>query len=97
MAGIPIALPRVLVDAVAAGGGSLAWIDDGGALRSGPESAGALPGPACYGRGGERPTVTDAHVVLGTIGEGAWSGGVQISRARAAAAIASIHLPRVGG
>ena len=87
VAGIPIALPRVLVDAVAAGGGSLAWIDEGGALRSGPESAGALPGPACYGRGGERPTVTDAHVVLGTIREGAWSGGVQISRDRAATSI----------
>ena len=90
VAGIPIALPRVLVDAVAAGGGSLAWIDDGGALRSGPESAGALPGPACYGRGGERPTVTDAHVVLGTIAEGAWSGGVRISRERAEASIAPL-------
>jgi N-methylhydantoinase A len=87
VAGVPIALPRVLVEAVAAGGGSVAWRDDGGALRAGPESAGASPGPAAYGRGGDRPTVTDAHVVLGTIAEGAWSGGVQISRALAAHAV----------
>lgn len=93
VAGIPIALPRVLVEAVAAGGGSLAWLDDGGALRAGPESAGASPGPAAYGRGGEHATVTDAHVVLGTIVAGAWSGGVRISRDLAAAAIARIAEP----
>ncbi|MBL0938044.1 MAG: hydantoinase/oxoprolinase family protein [Gemmatimonadaceae bacterium] len=88
--GVPIALPRVLVEAVAAGGGSIAWLDDGGALRTGPESAGADPGPAAYGRGGVRPTVTDAHVVCGTIRAGAWSGGVTIDHARAAAAIEPI-------
>lgn len=93
VAGIPIALPRVLVEAVAAGGGSLAWLDDGGALRAGPESAGAMPGPAAYDRGGVRPTVTDAHVVLGTIAAGEWSGGVRISRDNAVAAVATIAGP----
>jgi len=91
--GVPIALPRVLVEAVAAGGGSLAWLDDGGALRAGPESAGAVPGPAAYGRGGTRATVTDAHVVLGTIASGAWSGGVTIDAARATAAVAALATP----
>jgi len=93
VAGIPIALPRVLVEAVAAGGGSIAWLDDGGALRAGPESAGASPGPAAYDRGGTRPTVTDAHVVLGTIAAGEWSGGVRISRERAVAAVATVAAP----
>lgn len=93
VAGIPIALPRVLVEAVAAGGGSIAWLDDGGALRAGPESAGASPGPAAYDRGGERPTVTDAHVVLGTIAAGEWSGGVRISRERAVAAVMRVSAP----
>ena len=63
--GIPLALPGVLIETVSAGGGSIARLDEGGALRVGPESAGAVPGPACYGRGGERPTVTDACVALG--------------------------------
>lgn len=93
VAGIPIALPRVLVEAVAAGGGSIAWLDDGGALRVGPESAGAMPGPAAYARGGERPTVTDAHVVLGTISADAWSGGVRISREHAHRAMMTIAVP----
>ena len=93
VAGIPIALPRVLVEAVAAGGGSLAWLDDGGALRAGPESAGAAPGPAAYDRGGVRPTVTDAHVVLGTIAAGEWSGGVRIRRELAEAAVSTVAAP----
>ena len=63
--GYPVALPMVSIHTIGAGGGSIAWIDRGGALRVGPQSAGADPGPACYGRGGDRPTVTDAHVVLG--------------------------------
>ncbi len=63
----PVATPTVDVHTVGAGGGSIAWIDDGGALRVGPRSAGADPGPVCYGRGGERPTTTDAHCVLGRI------------------------------
>ena len=93
VAGVPIALPRVLVEAVAAGGGSIAWLDDGGALRTGPMSAGASPGPAAYGRGGVRPTVTDAHVVLGTIAPGEWSGGVTISLEWARAAVDTIAMP----
>jgi len=63
--GHPVALPMVEIHTIGAGGGSVGWIDPGGALRVGPQSAGADPGPAAYGRGGERPTVTDAHVVLG--------------------------------
>jgi N-methylhydantoinase A len=89
VAGVPIALPRVLIDTVAAGGGSIIHIDAGGALQVGPRSAGAVPGPAAFGRG-ERPTLTDAHVVLGHIAEGEWSGGVHVSRARAAAALQPI-------
>ena len=87
VAGVPIALPRVLVEPVAAGGGSIGWIDEGGALRAGPHSAGAVPGPAAYDRGGLEPTVTDAHVVLGHVPEGEWSGGVRISGERARSAM----------
>jgi len=61
----PVALPMVDIHTIGAGGGSIAWIDRGGALRVGPQSAGAFPGPACYDRGGLEPTVTDAHLVLG--------------------------------
>jgi N-methylhydantoinase A len=68
--GVPLALPAVLIETVSAGGGSIARLDEGGALRVGPESAGAVPGPACYGRGGERPTVTDACVALGWLDAG---------------------------
>ena len=63
--GRALALPMVDVHTVGAGGGSIAWRDAGGALRVGPRSAGADPGPACYGRGGELPTVTDADLLLG--------------------------------
>jgi N-methylhydantoinase A len=66
--GLPIALPSLDIHTLGAGGGSIAWIDRGGALRVGPRSAGAMPGPACYGRGGDQPTVTDANVVLGRLG-----------------------------
>lgn len=68
-------LPSVGVHTVGAGGGSIAWIDPGGALRVGPRSAGAVPGPACYGGGGTAPTVTDANVVLGRIAPDAKLGG----------------------
>jgi N-methylhydantoinase A/oxoprolinase/acetone carboxylase beta subunit len=78
VAGVPIALPRVLVETVSAGGGSIAWIDDGGAVRVGPRSAGVSPGPAAFARGGTLPTVTDAHVVLGHIGAPRLSGGVRL-------------------
>ena len=67
VAGFPIRLPALDVHTVGAGGGSIARIDAGGALLVGPRSAGAVPGPACYGRGGEEPTVTDADLVLGRI------------------------------
>jgi N-methylhydantoinase A len=67
VAGYPCRLPAVAIHTVGAGGGSMAWMDAGGALRVGPKSAGADPGPACYGRGGRDATVTDAHVVLGRI------------------------------
>jgi N-methylhydantoinase A len=66
--GRPLALPMVDIHTVGAGGGSIAWRDPGGALRVGPQSAGAEPGPACYGRGGTEPTVTDANLVLGHLG-----------------------------
>jgi N-methylhydantoinase A len=65
--GLPLRLPMVDLQTVGAGGGSIVWHDRGGALRVGPESAGADPGPACYGRGGTRPTVTDANLLLGRL------------------------------
>ncbi len=65
--GRPISLPALDIHTVGAGGGSIAWRDDGGALRVGPRSAGATPGPACYGRGGTQPTVTDADLLLGRL------------------------------
>ncbi len=65
--GIPIAVPMVDVRSVGAGGGSIGWLDPAGLLRVGPQSAGSEPGPACYGRGGEAPTVTDANLVLGRL------------------------------
>ncbi|MDB4900139.1 MAG: Hydantoinase/oxoprolinase [Gemmatimonadetes bacterium] len=90
VAGVPIALPRVLVETVSAGGGSIGWIDDGGALRVGPRSAGAVPGPAAFGRGGLQPTVTDAHVLLGHITARTLSGGVTLDVDAARAAIATL-------
>ena len=68
--GHPVHVPMVAVETVGAGGGSIGWVDDGDALRVGPRSAGAQPGPACYDRGGERPTVTDAALLLGYLGAG---------------------------
>lgn len=73
--GFPIRVPMVDVNPVGAGGGSLAWIDDAGGLRVGPRSAGSEPGPACYGRGGEEATVTDASVVLGYVDPEYFAGG----------------------
>lgn len=72
--GLPLLLPLVEIHTIGAGGGSLAWLE-AGALRVGPQSAGADPGPACYGRGGTRPTVTDANLFLGRIGTDARLGG----------------------
>lgn len=65
--GLPVRTPVLDIATVGAGGGSIVWMDDGGMLRVGPRSAGATPGPVCYGKGGTQPTVTDAHVVCGTI------------------------------
>ena len=73
--GLPVKTPVIDIVTVGAGGGSLAWVDDGGLLRVGPQSAGAAPGPACYGRGGDRPTVTDAHLLRGTLRPDAFLGG----------------------
>jgi N-methylhydantoinase A len=88
VAGVPIRFPMVDVHTIGAGGGSIAWLDEGGALRVGPRSAGARPGPACYGRGGDAPTVTDANLVLGYLGDGAVLGGeVVLDRALAEAAL----------
>ena len=91
VAGVPIKLPMVDVHTVSAGGGSIARADSGGALRVGPESAGAEPGPAGYGLGGEQPTVTDANLFLGYLADGAELGGeVTLDRSLAEAALASV-------
>ena len=79
--GLPFAVTTTDIHTIGAGGGSLAWRDDGGALRVGPRSAGADPGPACYGQGGTRPTVTDANVVLGRLDAGVRLGGMLPLRA----------------
>jgi N-methylhydantoinase A len=79
--GRALALPMVDVHTIGAGGGSVAWRDAGGALRVGPRSAGAEPGPACYGRGGEEPTVTDANLLLGYLdSDSPLAGGVKLDR-----------------
>jgi N-methylhydantoinase A len=80
--GLPIRLPTVDIHTVGAGGGSIVWRDAGGALRVGPQSAGANPGPACYGRGGTDATVTDANLLLGRLPE-TLAGGVELDRAAA--------------
>jgi N-methylhydantoinase A len=86
--GRPLALPMLDVHTVGAGGGSIAWRDAGGALRVGPRSAGAEPGPACYGRGGTEPTVTDANLLLGRLpGGGELAGGVRLDVGAARAAV----------
>ena len=84
--GYPITVPAIDVAEVGAGGGSIVWLDSGGSLRVGPQSAGAAPGPVCYGAGGERPTVTDANLVLGYLNPTRIAGGaieVQPEPARA--------------
>jgi N-methylhydantoinase A len=87
--GFPVRLPSVDIQTVGAGGGSIAWRDEGGALRVGPESAGADPGPACYGHGGTRPTVTDANLVLGRLPE-ELAGGVRLDRRAAEQALGDL-------
>ncbi|MFD1707881.1 hydantoinase/oxoprolinase family protein [Siminovitchia sediminis] len=73
--GVPIQVPMIDIRTIGAGGGSMAWIDKGGMLNVGPESAGADPGPVCYGRGGENPTVTDANLILGRLSPDNFLGG----------------------
>ena len=91
IAGRPLALPMVAVHTVGAGGGSVGWRDAGGALRVGPRSAGADPGPACYGRGGSEPTVTDANLLLGYLpDDAALAGDVKLDREAAQRAIAAL-------
>jgi N-methylhydantoinase A len=91
VAGLPVRLPMVDIHTVSAGGGSIAWVDSGGALRVGPQSAGADPGPASYGRGGEQPTVTDANLVLGRLpGESPIAAGLRLDVDAARAALESL-------
>jgi N-methylhydantoinase A len=89
--GRALALPMVDVHTVGAGGGSIAWRDSGGALRVGPRSAGADPGPACYGRGGDEPTVTDANLLLGYLDASSpLAGGVELDREAAEQAVSAL-------
>ena len=89
--GLPIQIPMIDIRTMGAGGGSLAWIDKGGMLRMGPESAGANPGPACYGLGGTQATATDANLVLGRINPANFLGGAMaLDSDAAAAAIAKV-------
>jgi N-methylhydantoinase A len=87
--GLPVRLPTLAVHTVGAGGGSLVSLDSGGALHVGPESAGADPGPACYGRGGERPTVTDANLLLGRLPP-VLPGGIELDGEAAERALADL-------
>jgi N-methylhydantoinase A len=89
VAGFPIQVPMVDIHTVGAGGGSIAWRDAGGALRVGPRSAGANPGPACYGRGGTEPTVTDANLCLGRL-PAELPGGLELDRNAARNALGAV-------
>lgn len=87
VAGLPVLAPMIDIDAIGAGGGSIAYIDKGGAFKVGPRSAGAVPGPACYGNGGTEPTVTDAQIALGRLDEDQFLGGdlsIDANKARSA-------------
>ncbi len=90
---LPVSAPSVDLRTVGAGGGSIAWIDPGGMLRVGPQSAGAAPGPVCYGQGGEQVTVTDANLVLGRLDPGFFLGGEM----RLDAAAAHRRMEELGG
>jgi N-methylhydantoinase A len=85
--GYPVKVPVVDLAEVGAGGGSIAWVDSGGALQVGPESSGSVPGPACYGKGGGAATVTDANLLLGYLRPGELNSGVSLSEEPAARAI----------
>jgi N-methylhydantoinase A len=89
--GVPLALPHVLIETVGAGGGSVALVDEGGALRVGPRSAGAMPGPACYGTGGTEATVTDAAAALGWLDAAhPLAGGLRLDVAKAEEAVGHV-------
>ena len=91
MASTMLGMATVDIRSVGAGGGSIAWVDDGGMLRVGPHSAGSVPGPACYGKGGDRPTVTDAAVVLGYIDPEKFLGGrMKLDKPAAEAAMQTV-------
>ncbi|HEX4187879.1 MAG TPA: hydantoinase/oxoprolinase family protein [Solirubrobacteraceae bacterium] len=91
IAGRPLSLPALDIHTVGAGGGSIAWRDSGGALRVGPSSAGADPGPACYGRGGLLPTVTDANLLLGRLlVDAPLAGGIELHREAAERAVSTL-------
>ncbi len=94
--GLPIRIPVIDIHTVGSGGGSIAYVDEGGALRVGPESAGSDPGPVCYGRGGCQPTVTDANVVLGRLAPESFLGG-EMALDVAGATAALDQLGRRGG
>ena len=83
---VPVAVPMLDIHSVGAGGGSIGWVDEGGSLRMGPQSAGSTPGPACYGRGGTEPTITDANLVLGRLNP-SLSDKFELDKAAAEAAI----------
>lgn len=90
----PVGVPMVDMHTIGAGGGSIAYVDAGGLLQVGPESAGAAPGPACYGHGGERPTVTDANLLLGRLRADAFlGGGMRLDVAAARRAMATVAEP----
>ena len=92
--GEPIRVPMLDISTIGAGGGSIAWCDEGGLVHVGPQSAGADPGPVCYGRGGVEPTVTDANLVLGFLDAGSFLGGqMRLDRAAAEEALAAFGVP----
>ncbi|MEC7514787.1 MAG: hydantoinase/oxoprolinase family protein, partial [Pseudomonadota bacterium] len=90
VAGFPVRLPSVDINTVGAGGGSIAWFDRDGLLKVGPQSAGADPGPACYGRGGMAPTVSDANLILGRLSPSLLGGEMTLDEGRARAAMAPL-------
>ena len=96
IAGFPLLMPMIDIHTIGAGGGSIAHVDRGGAFKVGPRSAGAVPGPAAYGRGGELPTVTDANVVLGRLDPNGFLGGGMTLDAQASLAVISRLAEQLG-
>ncbi|WP_065410285.1 hydantoinase/oxoprolinase family protein [Pseudobacillus wudalianchiensis] len=94
--GYPIGFPSIEILTIGAGGGSLSWIDEGGSLRNGPQSAGAVPGPACYQRGGTEPTNSDANVVLGRLGTKLLDGQMTLDKEAAVKAIEKTVASKLG-